>query len=195
MAGFSGGRKGRCPSAAAAERLIARCIARRLSKHPTRSIGVIDGNILHDELTEIIVAVGMDFIGQRHHGPARASPACSLGTSKPLGRRCGVCPPAVRRHGGRPVRLVSPRAVVFRRIARITSPPRASPGPCTCQAGRTLIMLSACEQGFGGEQFRAFAFRRSPPTSCASSYTARGGKSTSGACTISAGPCASVTGS
>ena len=156
MAGFSGGRKV-AAIGCGGERLIRAVHSPKFIEHPHSIEGVIDGNILHEELTEIMRRVGMDFIVNVTMDRARRITGVFAGhfeTAWTAG--CAFARQAVRDTVDAPCDIVVTSCGGFPQDCTYYQSAKGFTGAMhVAKPGGTLIMLSACEQGFGGEQFRA----------------------------------------
>lgn len=155
MAGFSGGRKV-LTIGCGGERLIRTVHGPAFVGHPNSIEGVIEGNILHEELTEIARRVGMDFIVNVTMDRARRITGVFAGgfeTAWEKGR--AFARQAVRDTVDEPCDIVVTSCGGFPQDCTYYQSAKGFTGAMhVAKPGGTIIMLSACEQGFGGDHFR-----------------------------------------
>ena len=155
MAGFSGGRK--VPAlGCGGERLIRAVHSPAFIEHPNSIEGVIEGNILHDELTEITRRVGMDFMVNVTMDRDRRVTGVFAGdfdTAWTVG--CAFAREAVRDTVDAPCDIVVTSCGGFPQDCTYYQSAKGLTGAMhVARAGGTIIMLSACEEGIGGAHFR-----------------------------------------
>ncbi|MCP4594282.1 MAG: nickel-dependent lactate racemase [bacterium] len=155
MAGFSGGRKV-VAIGCGGERLIRAVHSPRFIEHPDSTEGVLDGNILHDELTEITRRVGMDFIVNVTLDRNRRITGVFAGHFDTAFRRgCACARESVRDTVDALCDIVVTSCGGFPQDCTYYQSAKGLTGAMhITKPGGTIIMLSACDQGFGGDHFR-----------------------------------------
>jgi nickel-dependent lactate racemase len=158
MAGFSGARKLVAPGVAAAE-TIRVLHGPTFIEHPACCEGVLDGNILHDELTEIADLAGLSFtVNTALDEPRRVTgvfagehkAAFRAGAAFVAEQAADVVPePAdvvLTSAGGFPLDLTFYQAVKGMTAALPILKP-----------GGTMLVAGECSEGLGGHEFAALA--------------------------------------
>lgn len=155
MAGFSGGRKV-VAIGCGGERLIRAVHSPAFIEHPCSIEGTLRGNILHEELTTIARRAGMDFMvnvtldrGRRVTGVF----AGELEAAFTLG--CQFARAALTDTVDQPCDVVVTSCGGFPQDCTYYQSAKGLTGAMhVAAAGGTIIMLTACDMGFGGEGFR-----------------------------------------
>ncbi|HUU81862.1 MAG TPA: nickel-dependent lactate racemase [Phycisphaerae bacterium] len=154
MAGFSGGRK-LCGIGCGSEATIRGLHAPRIIEHPDSIEGRLDGNILHEELTEIADRVGMDFIvnvtlDETH----RVTGVFAGHFERAFGEGCEFAGRAVGRTVGREADIVVtssagyPQDINYYQVAKGLTGARH-----VCKPGGTIIMVAECSEGLGKPEY------------------------------------------
>jgi len=155
MAGFSGGRKV-LAIGCGGERLIRAAHSPALVEHPNSIEGVIEDNVIHDELTEITRRAGMDFIVNVTLDRARAITGVFAGHFETAwARGCAFASRAVRDTVPEPCDIVVTSCGGFPQDCTYYQSAKGFTGAMhVAKPGGTILMLSACDEGFGGAHFR-----------------------------------------
>ncbi|MCK4658987.1 MAG: nickel-dependent lactate racemase [Phycisphaerae bacterium] len=155
MAGFSGGRKV-LGIGCGGERQIRALHGPAIIEHPNSIEGVIEGNILHEELTEITRRVGMDFIVNVTLDRKRRITGVFAGQFEAAwAQGCAFARQAVRDTVDAPCDIVVTSCGGFPQDCTYYQSAKGFTGAMhIAKPGGTIIMLSACAEGFGGAQFR-----------------------------------------
>jgi nickel-dependent lactate racemase len=150
MAGFSGGRK-LCGIGCGAEGLIRDLHAPRIIEHPNSIEGRLDGNLLHEELTEIAALAGMDFMVNATMDEAHRVTGVFAGHFDQAFRQgCEFAQQAVGRTIEHEVDVVVsscggyPLDMSYYQSAKGFTGARH-----ICKPGGTIILLSECREGLG----------------------------------------------
>jgi nickel-dependent lactate racemase len=162
MAGYSGGRKLICPGVAALE-TVKRWHGPELLEHPRADCGILDGNPVHEQNTEIARMAGCDFIVNVTLDSDRQVTSVVAGDMEQAflaGVRFmeGVCKAVVPR----PMEIVVTSSAGY---PLDTTFYQAVKGLTGClpivKEGGTIIMAASLSEGLGSPEFQSL-FRESP---------------------------------
>jgi nickel-dependent lactate racemase len=162
MAGYSGGRKLVCPGVAALE-TVKRWHGPELLEHPNADCGILDGNPVHEQNTEIAKMVGCDFIVNVTLDSQRRVTSVVAGDMEKAfleGVRfmSGVCRAVV----SKPVDIVVTSAAGY---PLDTTFYQAVKGLTGClqivKQGGTIILAASLSEGLGSPEFQSL-FRENP---------------------------------
>jgi lactate racemase len=162
MAGYSGGRKLICPGIAALE-TVKRWHGPELLEHPKADCGILDGNPVHEQNTEIARMAGCDFIVNVTLDSQRRVTSVVAGDMERAFRKGvrfidGVCRAAV----ARPVDIVVTSSAGY---PLDTTFYQAVKGLTGClpivKEGGTIIMAASLSEGLGSPEFQSL-FRENP---------------------------------
>ncbi|MCP4251413.1 MAG: nickel-dependent lactate racemase [bacterium] len=157
VAGFSGGRK-LCGIGCGSQRTIRSLHAPRIIEHPNSIEGQLDGNPLHEELTEIAGRVGMDFIVNVTLDHARRVTGVFAGHFDGAFRAgCNFARQALEGTVEREVDIVItsgggyPQDISYYHTGKAFCGARH-----ICKPGGTIIALSECSRGLGKSAYAEF---------------------------------------
>ncbi|MFH0981174.1 MAG: nickel-dependent lactate racemase [Planctomycetota bacterium] len=155
MAGFSGGRKV-LAIGCGGEATIRALHSPPIVEHPCSIEGVMEGNILHEELTEITRRAGMDFMVNVTLDRQRRITGVFAGDFEAAWTAgCAFARRAVRDTVPRPCDIVVASCGGFPQDCTYYQSAKGFTGAMhVAKPGGTIIMLSACDEGFGGAHFR-----------------------------------------
>ena len=162
MAGYSGGRKLICPGVAALE-TIKRWHGPELLEHPRADCGILDGNPVHEQNTEIAHMAGCDFIINVTLDSQRRVTSVVAGDMEKAfleGVRFmeGICRASV----ARPVEIVLTSSAGYPLDTTFYQAVKGLTGclPIVKQGG-TIIMAASLSEGLGSPEFQSL-FRENP---------------------------------
>lgn len=156
MAGFSGGRK-LCGIGCGSERTIRSLHAPRIIEHPNAIEGQLEGNPLHEELTEVAAVAGMDFIVNVTLDHARRITGVVAGHfDHAFLAGCEFARRSVGCSLGREVDIVVTSCAGYPQDINYYQTAKAFTGARhVCKPGGTIITLSECCEGLGKPEYVA----------------------------------------
>jgi len=156
MAGYSGGRKLICPGVAALE-TVRRWHGPELLEHPMADCGILDGNPVHEQNTEIARIAGCDFIVNVTLDSQRRVTSVVAGEMEQaflegVGFMAGVCRVLVPR----PVEIVVTSSAGYPLDTTFYQAVKGLTGclPIVKQGG-TIIMAASLSEGLGSPEFQS----------------------------------------
>jgi nickel-dependent lactate racemase len=156
MAGYSGGRKLICPGIAALE-TIKRWHGPELLEHPHADCGILDGNPVHEENTQIARMAGCDFIvnvtlDSRRHVTSVVAGDMERAFLEGVRFMDGICRAAVPR----PVEIVVTSSAGYPLDTTFYQAVKGLTGclPIVKQGG-TIIMAASLTEGLGSPEFQS----------------------------------------
>lgn len=154
MAGFSGGRKAVCPGICYPETLRIMHGAKMLAS-PLVTTGVLDGNPLHQEATEIARRVGIDFLVNVVINRERQSTGVFAGDwEKAFLQGVRFCEKAVGVEVPEPVDIVVTTSAGYPLDTTFYQSIKGIYGALPLvKPGGTIVMAAGCEEGLGSEEF------------------------------------------
>ena len=154
MAGFSGGRK-LCGIGCGGERTIRGLHAPRIIEHPNSIEGRLEGNLLHEELTEMAAMVGMDFIVNVTLDEGHRITGVFAGHFDEAFRTgCEFARHSIRRTVEREVDIVVASCGGHPLDLSYYQSAKGFTGAMhICKRGGTVILLSACSRGLGKPEY------------------------------------------
>lgn len=154
MAGFSGGRK-LCGIGCGSEATIRSLHAPRIIEHPNSIEGRLDGNVLHEELTEIAAMVGMDLVVNVTLDEGHRVTGVFAGHfDRAFREGCDFAARAVGRTVEREADVVVtssagyPQDINYYQVAKGFTGARH-----VCKPGGTIIMVAQCREGLGRPEY------------------------------------------